>query len=131
VGDLGGVVGGGDEIDVVGPSRLKGEHHLGEFPDRDGLAVAQVADGVVLAKNTSQIAVCEKDGSRSPGAGDGRLFSKVEVMAGNLGKLQGAADSRFPCHTFHAAFARTDLTGLGEAIEGSKSRGVSHPSNNI
>jgi hypothetical protein len=117
VGDLGGIVGGCDEIDVVGPSRLEGEHHLGKFPDRDGLAVTQVADGVVLAEDTSQVAVCEKDGSRSPGAGDGRFFSKVEVMAGDLGKLQGAADSRFPCHSFHAAFARTDFTSSSKAIE--------------
>ena len=87
-----GVVGGVDQVDVVGP--------LGDELVEDGaqpgnihrLSEAPVADGLVLAEQAPQAAPGEEHGARPPLPGDGGLLPPVEGRPGeHRGLRHGAA----------------------------------------
>ena len=73
-----GVVGGGDEIDVVGALVDELEAEGTQMLRRDGLAPTLVADGLILAEHTLQGAAGEKEGAAAPSAGDGRLLPLMQ-----------------------------------------------------
>jgi len=54
-----------NQVDIVAAPLLKGKHHLCHLSSGCHLSIAQLADGVVLAKHTSQVAVGEKDRPRA------------------------------------------------------------------
>ena len=78
MGDLGGVGCGGDQVDIVGPARLKGQHHGGQSFHRNGGAMPQMADGIILAEDAFKGAVGKKNGSGTPGSRDRGFLAKVE-----------------------------------------------------
>jgi len=46
-----------------------------------------MADGIVLAKNATQVAVGEENSSGSSGSRDRRLLAVMEVIAGDFGEF--------------------------------------------
>jgi len=63
--DLWNVVGGSDEIDVVGAQFLEPHHIVRHLGEGGLLASPPVADVIILAEDAAEIAVGEKDGSRA------------------------------------------------------------------
>jgi hypothetical protein len=60
--DLRGIVGGSDKVDVVATHFLEPHHGLGHLSGGDPFTISQMADVVILAKNTPKITVGEEDG---------------------------------------------------------------------
>ena len=86
-----GVVGGADEVDVVGPLSDEFTADLPQALHRDGLAEVLLTDGRVLAEHTVQGAAGEKDGPRSPDPGDRGLLPHVEGRTGDHRRLRHPA----------------------------------------
>ena len=86
-----GVMGGVDEVEVVGPL----VHQLAADPGQplkgDCFPEVPVADLLVLAEHTAQGAAREKNGPRAPGAGDRGLLPAVEGSTGQHRQLRHPA----------------------------------------
>ena len=94
-----GVVGGIDQVDVVGPLVDELEADGPQPLQGDGPAKVLVADGVVLAEDAPQRAAGEKHGAGAPRARDGRLLPLVEGRTGHHRRLRhpAYAGPRSPC----------------------------------
>jgi hypothetical protein len=68
-----------NEIDVVASPILKAYHNFRQDFITDFFAIAKPGNVTVLAVNTFQIAIGEKDGSGSHTANQGRLFTKMRI----------------------------------------------------
>jgi len=71
---------GRNKINVVATASLQFEHYLSQTFVGDfvpGLLLMRLRNLIVLAIDTPQIAIAEKDVSRPPGARERRLFAKV------------------------------------------------------
>jgi hypothetical protein len=56
-------MGWADEIDVMATQVLEFHHHFRQSLDGYGLPFSQMANGIVLAEETSEIAVGDEDGA--------------------------------------------------------------------
>jgi hypothetical protein len=70
---------GADQVDVLRSLLLEIHNHADQSGWRNHIALAILADIVVLAKKTPQVAPGEEDGARSVGAGYWRLLAVVEA----------------------------------------------------
>ena len=89
---------------------LQSEHDGGQFLIRNLLSMAFMADIKVLAKQTHEIAVCEKYGAGAMFAYQWRFLAKMGVVTGNPGLTGGFAYTNFTGKPVNAAFARAKLT---------------------
>src|ERR1039458_8060927 len=80
--------------------------------DRNLLAPAVLADGVILAKHTAQVAVAEEHRARAPVAGQARLLPLVKRHQGDPRISASAAKTRLPRLTVDAATARAQAAAL-------------------
>ena len=81
--DLGGELCRRDEIDVVGAGFLEAEHFLGELRWSKHVSMSQMADGVVLAEDTTQVASGEEDRARTSKSGNRGFLAVMEVVGGD------------------------------------------------
>jgi len=77
--DLGGLVCGGDQVDVLRSPVLQREHDPHQLLSIDLAAVVQLADIVVLTEHALEVAAGEEDRAGTASAHQHRLFSVVEV----------------------------------------------------
>jgi hypothetical protein len=62
-----------------------------------------MADLIVLTEDAAEVTGGEKDRTRSPGAGNRRLFTEVESVVGYHGFRSRAAETAFACQPVDAA----------------------------
>ena len=86
-----GVVGGVDQVDVVGALADEIKKDLPQTGDRDGLAKIPVADLLVLAEHAPQGAAGKKDCTGAVCPRDRRLFPFVEGGSGHHRSLRHPA----------------------------------------
>jgi hypothetical protein len=82
---------------------LKGEHHSGHIFNLNVVAVADLADGVVLAVNAGHVAVREENRARTSDPRDRRLFTDVKAVARNLEACTCPAESDLACEPVYPA----------------------------
>ena len=86
-----GIVGGVDEVDVVG---ALGDEILTDLPQAlhgDSFSKILMADLLVLTEHTAKTAAGKKHRSRSPCAGDGGFLPLVEGRTGQHGHFRHTA----------------------------------------
>jgi hypothetical protein len=91
-------VGRGDQIDIVAASGLELQHDLRQTLEAHhppALHSGILADLMVLAVDTTQIAIAKKDVSGPPLTRDRRLFAKMRSIGGNNRQVSGTARSLF------------------------------------
>jgi hypothetical protein len=76
-------MGWGNQVDIVASSLLQIQHHGGQVLDPPFSTLTSLADFPVDAKNASQTAMAEKDGSRPAAAYQTPFFSEVGMMRSN------------------------------------------------
>jgi hypothetical protein len=69
-----------------------------------------LADLVILAKHTAQVASGEKDGPGASRSRNGGFFSKMQTGVGNLNTGTDPAKASLPREPVHPAFARATFT---------------------
>jgi hypothetical protein len=84
---------------------LQLQHFLAELLGRDIASLAAVADFLILAVNTMQIAAGEKDGSRAARATDGRLLPQMQRRTSDADMIRAAARTVFTSCSVNAAAA--------------------------
>lgn len=99
---------GSDEIDVVAANLLELQHHLGKgfrvyFHPSTGLA-----DVVILAEDTSQIAHGKENSSAAADASETVFFSEVGEVAANQGISPGFADGSLVRQPIDGTITRAD-----------------------
>jgi hypothetical protein len=80
-------VGWRDQVDIVRAGVGKTQHFVREIVRRQGPRLARpefLADLVVLAKDTAQVAAGEEDGAGAARARDRRLFAMMQPGVGDL-----------------------------------------------
>ena len=100
-----------DEGNVVTAFRLQFEHHLGETLTGDLVLLLRfqgLRDLVILAINTPEIAVAEKDIARSVRTRKARLLAKVRGVGRNDRQLAGVAGGDLIVQTVVTAIFWTD-----------------------
>ena len=103
---------GRDKVDVVAALPFKGEHHTGDLLWRSRMPLPALADRVVLAVLTVQVAPREKDRSRATTTNERRFFPKVRSCTGDDGLLSCTTLAHLSGAAIHPAAARTDVTRL-------------------
>jgi hypothetical protein len=86
---------------------LKREHHAGKFGMVSLPSVAAMVDLPILAENTEQITVREKNRSRSTPADKLGFFAKMGSMGSDFEGVGGIANSLSAQQAIGAALART------------------------
>jgi hypothetical protein len=109
-------MGGGNQINIVAPDPLQIEHHARQVLIFDLLALSLMGDGPVLAKDTTQIAVGEKDSARALFAHQGYLFTKMGLCAEDHHLGRRPAETPLPLEAIHPALPGTKLTLLKDGV---------------
>ena len=78
-------MGGGNEIDIVSSFFLKFQKNLGQTLDRNFFSEVIMAESMVLAKYTLQVAAGKEDSSASSRSADTGLLSEMGRGSGNNG----------------------------------------------
>jgi len=91
---------------------LKQEHHSGEFFLTNGNTLSQLAYGVVLAEDASEVTVGEENSAGAMPADQGRLLAKVGTVAGNQNLAGDAAIPTFASQTINLALSRAQAAFL-------------------
>jgi hypothetical protein len=81
------------------------------------LAIAHLAYGKVLAKQAAQSAVGEKNRTRAPRPGNGRLLAPVDTGGGNFRLDPRPAETPFSPEPVHPAVMRAKVT-MGKPFVG-------------
>lgn len=76
--DPGQILGGSDQIDVMGALLLQAEEDIGQSAYAQLLSQIFLTDGMVLAETAAQGASAEKYGSTAPGSADAGLLPVVK-----------------------------------------------------
>ena len=107
----------GDPVDVVAAHFLKFQHHLGETGRPDFLAGLLLADVIVLAENTTQVAPGKKDGPAALPSAQTIFLAKMRKVTCHACIAACAADHCFICEPIDLAVPGTD-TAIFQAVEG-------------
>lgn len=91
---------------------LEVDHHVCQVFILDRFSSSLVGNGPVLAEDTAEIAVREKDGARSIFAHQRHLFAKMGLSAKDHGFGRSPTDPSFAFLAIHPALPRTELTIL-------------------
>lgn|GEM_PF-4798697 len=85
---------GGDQIDVVAPHGLQFEHGGGQCAGigLQGQGIA-LADAIILAKTTTEIAASKKDGAGPTPADQGGFLAEMRTVTGYPGQGSGTASA--------------------------------------
>jgi len=102
-------MGGGDEINVMASQVLQGKHDLRYLLLIHLISLSQMADVVVLAEDTSQIAIGEEYGARSEFPHQRAFLSKMRAKAGNLRFSPGSADPLLLFKPINSTAVRTEV----------------------
>jgi hypothetical protein len=105
-------VGGGDKVDVVAVHLLQSDHDPGHVRRGDGFSPAQVADVVVLTKNTPEITVGQEDSARSMLTDERGFFTKVREGARDHQVGSGLTVAQLSLHPVNPALPGTELAIL-------------------
>ena len=95
---------------IGGAKALKAQHLGGELLGRQGLdgeALKLLADLVILAKDTAQVASGKENRSRTSVAGNGRFFPKMQTGMRHLNPGIDPANPESACQPVYLAVART------------------------
>ena len=76
-------MGRSDEVDIVAPDLLKSGHCPCQVGRGDGLSASKMADIIILAEDTTEIAVSEEDRSRTMMSDEGSFFAKMGKGTGD------------------------------------------------
>ena len=97
-----------NKIDVMSALVLKAQHLASKFIRGQSPGVSKIlADLVILAVHTAQVASGKKDGSRTSYPGDRRFLPKMETDMGNLHPGRDFAKTDLSIQPVHSAFAWT------------------------
>src|SRR5690554_1619392 len=104
------------QIDVVASLFLQMEHHpsqlfIGYLP-----APPSMGDSPVLAKDTAEVAVREKDGPRTASAHQRRLLAEMGVITGNHPLGRPTANSLFTLQAVYPTPMGTEDTILQQSV---------------
>ena len=104
-------MGGRNETDVVTAAMLEFEHHLGQPLVRDlvlFLLLPCLRDLIVLAVNTAEVAVAEKNVPGAVRAAQNRFFAEMRREGRDDRQLTGIARGDFVVQTVVPAILRAD-----------------------
>ena len=101
--NMGKIVRGRNQINIVTPLFLQRKHFLRQRFRRNCFSDPFLADLVVLAETAAEMAVREKNRSRAPRAGQCRLFPKVSQRFGNAQLSRSPASAQLSLYAVHAA----------------------------
>ena len=115
-------VGRGNQVDVMAPLLLKKDHDGGKLVIVDvGGRLLLVADIIVLAEETEQVAGSEKNGSRSVLPYQWTLFAEMRAKACHLCPPTHIAYARGSFDAIHLAALRADGAAGQHPLGGSNS----------
>jgi hypothetical protein len=86
---------GCDYIDIMAADPLESDHHVRQILILDLLSFSLVRDRPVLAEDTAEVAIGEKDGTGPISANQGYLFTKMGMRTENHGSCRGPAKALF------------------------------------
>jgi hypothetical protein len=95
---------------------LQVNHEGGHLVGSDLDSFVQVADLIVLAEHTEQVAAAVKNGAGPAGSHQGRFFTEVRGITGNPGLDTCGADTLFIIKTVFSASAWAEATLLQEFV---------------
>ena len=90
------IVGGIDQINVMGPGVNQRPKDLPQPFHRDLPAKVPLADGLILAKDAPQGASGKKHRARAPGPGEGRFLPEVQRRPGHEHLARSSANPALP-----------------------------------
>jgi hypothetical protein len=95
---------------------LQINHYPRQLLEADLVPVTQLADGIILAETTGQIAVSEEDGARTTSPGNRGLLPVMGIKAGYAGQKPTTALAHFPRAPIHPAPPGAEHAGLQQPI---------------
>ena len=99
---------GRNEVDVIAAPVLKRKHYFSK-PGMAGLpSFAAMGDLPVLAEDTEQIAVREKNCPGTAAPYKRPFFTKMRPVGSDLKGMVGTANTLPPCHAVDSALARAE-----------------------
>jgi hypothetical protein len=104
------------QVYVMAALFLQVNHYLRQFRNTNLVSMPQLANGIILAETTMQIAVGEENGARSSSSGDRRLFPMMGVEAGYNGQNPTAALAQFSRLPIHLTLLRAEHTAFQQFI---------------
>jgi hypothetical protein len=107
-----------NQVDVVRPFVLESEHPRSKVFYAHFAADEELADRVILAKDTLQGTTGKKYGSGATGPRNRRFFPWVQVYRGNPWQAPDTTITRFSALSVNAADARAKIASLKLCIEG-------------
>ena len=101
-----------DKINVQAPDTLKVEHKFGQTFLRYTIAGGTVADIMILAEDTAEIAISKKDGPGTSPSNKWGLFTKVREGAGNFRFSAGLTNTFFSIQAVYSTFMRAESAAI-------------------
>ncbi len=94
------------QVYIMAALCLERKHHPGQFSAVNLTAIAQLANIVILAKDTAQVTVGKKDSPRAMPTYQRRLFAKVRPIAGNHCLMGNTALTTFASEAINPTMTR-------------------------